>query len=419
MNITDTRRIHSIDIIRAIALFGILVMNIQSYTFFVWLRPDQVYALKLDTPEMYAPLQFFIHLFFNRQCYTIYSFLFGVGFYLMMHKNESIGIGNPDWDNTRIFKRRLLVLFVFGMVHGFIFWMGDILHKYAYLGLTLLYFNKKSIPAIIKWIAGLMTFTILFQIIKTIFFPASAASIAAGQKELDNLVIQVISTWQQGTFLQVMSMQKIGVILLYVLDAEDGMPSFVHYEIMFLLGLIAGKIHFFQNLKSFKSTVTRVAWQILPVALVLKGVSCFAMFNLHILPDHFQKFEKLFYSVAEFIGTPLLTVVYLIFLSVWFSGTTSRFSGWIANTGRLGLTNYLAQTLFCMLIFYGYAGGLAGKLTLLESFIPVILIYSFQVLYSNIWLKYYTMGPMEKLWRMLAYPKDKKPEEFNKPVAGI
>lgn len=403
----DSRRIHSIDVIRGLALFGILVMNIQTYTLFAFLRPEQVYALHLDVPEIYAPVQFFIHLFFKGQFYTIYSFLFGIGFYLMMHKNRNKGVGNPAWNSNKIFRRRLWVLLGFGIVHAFFFWFGDILHKYALMGFTLLYFNKKPISTIIKWIPGLITFVILFQITSTIFSPATTESVAAGQQEMDKIIMEVVNTWQNGSLPEVMSLQKLGVAMLYFVGAEKGMPGFVHYEIMFLLGLIAGRIHFFQHLKTFKTAFTRVAWQILPFALILKGISCIPVLSQHLLPGDLQKFESLIYSLSEFMAIPLLTIVYLIFLTIRFSGTPSNFSVWIANTGRMGLTNYLAQTLFCMLVFYGYAGGLAGKLTLLESFIPVFLIYSFQVFYSNMWLKYYSTGPMEGLWRRMAYPKNK------------
>ncbi|WP_158267661.1 DUF418 domain-containing protein [Adhaeribacter arboris] len=396
-----TTRIQVLDFIRGFALFGILVINIQTYALFAFLRPEQVYALSLDQPTTYAPTQFFLHLFFKGQFYTLYSFLFGLGFYLMEQKNQQAG-----WDANRLFKRRLWGLLLLGLIHAFIFWFGDVLHKYALLGFTLIYFNRQSVATLLRWIIGLVLLVILCQTVNTVFFPATPQQLAQNQQEFDAVIRQVLQIWQQGSLLQVMSMQALGVVMLHLKAVQQGLASYAHYLIMFLLGLIAGKLHLFQHIDRFKLSFLRIALLVFPLAVVLKALSGLPLFGIHLLPPHQLAAEKLLFSLAEFIGTPLLTLVLLMELTLCWPHLPARFVGWIASTGRMGLTNYLLQTLLCMALFYGYAGGLAGKVTLLEALGLVLLIYGLQVVYSNVWLRYHSMGPMEKLWRRWTYGQE-------------
>lgn len=401
----DTARIHAIDCIRGVALLGILIINIQTYSLFGFLRPQQVYALALDQPDTYAPVQFFIHLFVKGQFYTIYSFLFGLGFYLMWKKNRRAGL-----DASRLFKRRLWALLLLGLIHGFVFWFGDILHKYALLGFSLLYFNRKPVPTLLTWIAGLAVLVIVIQTINLIGFPATPQVIAHSQQQFDAVINQVVHTWQHGSVWDVMSLQKLGVAMLHVTAVQHGLAPYVQYEIMFLLGLIAGKLRAFDRTVEVKHQFLRNAFWVFPLGLILKGIACLPLFEVHLLATDQLPYEQLLFSLAEFIGVPLLTIVYLIELSLLCS--RRPILRWMSTTGRMGLTNYLLQTLLCMLLFYGYGLGLSGRLTLLESFVPVVGIYGFQIVFSNWWLSRYRQGPIEWLWRRWTYGKAVQPNSI-------
>jgi uncharacterized protein len=77
----------------------------------------------------------------------------------------------------------------------------------------------------------------------------------------------------------------------------------------------------------------------------------------------------------------------------------------LAPVGRMALTNYLMQTILCIIIFYGVGFGFGGTIGP-SVFFPVAFgIYALQILYSNLWFKYFNYGPVEWLWRMLTYGK--------------
>lgn len=69
----------------------------------------------------------------------------------------------------------------------------------------------------------------------------------------------------------------------------------------------------------------------------------------------------------------------------------------------MALTNYLMQSVVLGWIFYGYGLGLFGRLGLAEAMVIGICTYVAQAIFSARWLKSYSFGPMEWLWRRSTY----------------
>ena len=132
-NISQGERIHSIDIIRGIAVLGIFLVN--------W--PIIAGIDSRDLSGVYEGLDSYIRLFYDMfiqtKFYTIFSFLFGLGFYIFMTRAEA----KTDRPKT-LFVRRLLILLLFGFLHYVLLWDGDILHSYAIAGFFLFLFYKKT-----------------------------------------------------------------------------------------------------------------------------------------------------------------------------------------------------------------------------------------------------------------------------------
>jgi len=85
------------------------------------------------------------------------------------------------------------------------------------------------------------------------------------------------------------------------------------------------------------------------------------------------------------------------------SSSARRLLAWLAPVGRMALTNYLLQTVICVFIFYGYGFGQFGRLGATKATLIALAIFLFQILISALWLKYFSYGPMEWIWRQLTY----------------
>jgi len=82
-----------------------------------------------------------------------------------------------------------------------------------------------------------------------------------------------------------------------------------------------------------------------------------------------------------------------------------RMFSWLAPLGKMALTNYISHSIILSSIFYGYAGGMFGKIPRAEQMLIVVAIIFCQVLLCKLWLKYYQFGPLEWLWRSMTYLK--------------
>ncbi|MBB4824961.1 putative membrane protein YeiB [Sporosarcina luteola] len=122
------KRITELDAIRGFALLGIMLVNILGL----------LYIEIPDLHTMSASYQRFLYLFVEGRFYTIFSFLFGVGFYIFLTRAKTKG-----QNGTVLFLRRMAVLFVFGMIHQK-FHPGEALAVYAVCGLLVLPFSKAN-----------------------------------------------------------------------------------------------------------------------------------------------------------------------------------------------------------------------------------------------------------------------------------
>jgi len=76
-----------------------------------------------------------------------------------------------------------------------------------------------------------------------------------------------------------------------------------------------------------------------------------------------------------------------------------------APVGKMALTNYLLQTVFYLVLFFHWTNGLKlyGRLTITETYLVALGLFSVQVVFSTWWMKNHQQGPVENIWKKLSY----------------
>ncbi|HKR07576.1 MAG TPA: hypothetical protein VJS39_00180, partial [Gemmatimonadaceae bacterium] len=139
-------RVLALDVLRGIAVGGILLANVIVFFGITFLSRERAAALSHTTADHIAVL--FEHVFVDQKFYSVFSLLFGIGFGVQLSRGGDAAVPR--------FKRRLRILLAIGAIHAFLIWAGDILMLYALLGFTLPWFARKSDESLVRWSVGLL-----------------------------------------------------------------------------------------------------------------------------------------------------------------------------------------------------------------------------------------------------------------------
>ncbi|MEO8041638.1 MAG: DUF418 domain-containing protein [Acidobacteriota bacterium] len=391
--VTSRERIEILDVLRGLAVCGILIGNVQWFS---------GYGMMPTALEAHAPLydqvtHFLVHFFVEGKFYSIFSFLFGLGFALQMARAEERGDASAS-----LLKRRLFWLLVIGLLHAYLLWAGDILSIYALMGFILILFRKKSNESLLKWAFALMAVPVVTYILLYIAFVAfapadAAAGFEASQADMWNSNVQTVT---QSSYWQIVSEYN----LRYVVGRYMGLIFQMRLPkilAMFLLGMYAYRRGFFQNLSEHKPFIRRV----LAYGLVLGLTGNIAMAWLAGNEAPFPPSPMGLAGVIGYsFGVPALALFMVAFVAtLWQKDMSRQILSYLAPVGRMALTNYLLQTVICVTLFYGYGFGLFGKFGALKATLTALGIFACQIFLSSLWLRYFAYGPTEWIWRQLTY----------------
>lgn len=383
-------RINEIDIVRGLALFGILMVNMSFFKYPVFFdRYPSGFPEGIDQLSAW-----FIQLFFTGKFYAIFSFLFGLGFFIFMERTLEKGL-----ELVPLYRRRLLALFVFGFLHLIFFWSGDILMTYAIVGFILLKFRGKSLASLGKWIIGLfitsLTLNALFGLV------GGLGEVMAGDKYIAimaGMIDEAIIVYREGSFWQLTAFRALNELPYVLLSLLIWIPAVLAF---FLCGFYVGKKGIFKDIPGHTELLRKIISRGLPLGiffLLLYLLVETGIWSVSLLfrPALLAAFN---YLASIFIFPSYIAIILLVLQRPFCKKLLTP----VAAAGRMALTNYLLQTLLCVFVFYGFGLGLYGAVTVTAGILFTIVIYLVQVIWSNLWLRKFRYGPMEWFWRVLTY----------------
>ena len=388
--VTPGERIDVLDALRGAALFGIIAANMRGFSGPLAAYFDHT-LMWTDTTSRVA--QAFVDLFIQGKFITLFSFMFGIGFAIQMERADLRGMA------SRIFYvRRLAVLLLFGLVHFVFVWWGDILAPYALMGFFLLLFRKRSQKAILRWSAALYAYPVALGAVMLALHSAGVP-IPSPPPTTPADLQRIIGVYGTGSYPEIVA-QNIKEWPFMVFGFIFFYPRLLG---IFLFGLWVWREGIVRELPSRTDMLRRCQKHGLWVALLFNSIAVGLIEAFH--PDPIApSVLGLIVGVALSIGLPAGSLFYastvaLLWQTVQWRARLRPF----AAVGRMALSNYLLQSIVCTTLYYSWGFGLYGRVGPLLGFVPTIAIYSAQVVLSVWWLRRFSTGPMEWLWRRLTY----------------
>lgn len=394
-------RIEIIDILRGFTLLGIIIVHFS----------EQYYAGASPKSHENFNIHFlgdeiimgFIGILISGKFYMIFSFLFGLSFFLQLSKSDS---------SVNFFIRffwRLIVLGLIGFIHH-LHYRGDILTIYAMLGVGLLICYK--LPDKVLLIVALL---LVVNVPSALVRGAEALQSATEQESVESKFggnndenEKYYNTVKAGSYVEVLKANFNEFGFKYKFQVESGRIYITMG--LFLLGLYAGRKRIFEkwieNTPLFKTLLKRSAWLIL--GLIIFAVLFFGGAELAKI--------KLPELVQWLVGGFVFDVFNLALATIYVAAIILLFQNekWkprlmpFYEVGRMGLTTYLMQTFFGVLLFFGIGFGLLGEIGALASVAISLIIFIGQIYFSKWWLARFRYGLFEWLWRSATYLKIQK-----------
>ncbi|HEY0013987.1 MAG TPA: DUF418 domain-containing protein [Allosphingosinicella sp.] len=395
-------RIAALDILRGVAVMGILAMNIANFA-----MPQQAYmnpvAYGHEGPaDLVAWAVNFVLV--DGKMRGLFSFLFGASMLLVIERADA-----RDESPARVHFRRMLWLLLFGLAHFYFIWNGDILTGYACVGMIAYFLRWKEDGALLRIGFGLV-------IVQAAIFAMMTAGVAVAASEAaqPGASAEALRNWadiqreiampdaagvrasialHDGSWIGLARHQltqnafnPVAMIAIYGWET-------LAYMLFGMWGLRSGFLTGgwddarYRKVAAIGFAITIPAYAALAAIIWGSGFSAVAL-------------------VACGMAVPALLRPVMVAawaaLIILLTRRGGALTGRIAAAGRAAFTNYLGTSILMTGLFYGWGFGLFGDLRRIELWIVVAAMWAVMLLWSKPWLERFRYGPFEWLWRSLS-----------------
>ena len=394
------QRIEVIDALRALALAGILQVNVQS---FVWGSGDPLGNFLTIPSAGDTAVHLLVGTFVSSKFISIFAFLFGLGAALQFRSiRAALAATTPAAELTAVgqsvYRRRLWFLLGVGIAHGLLLYYGDILAFYALCGFILVFYLPLRPARVVRavvwwWIAA----TLVIAVATLLSESVRRGSAVEGDPALIPLeTMRAFSTYTEAGYFE-----QLGTRLSDYLNVLRSLliVSIPQIVALFLLGLVAGRLGWLarpaRHVRLWQAA-TWIGLAAFPFAAYGEWLSFESMRNHPGDPGTVGYLLQFFGSAVA-----CFYVSVLVRLRNW--TPMAALIHWIAPAGRMPLTNYLAQSVLMGFLLSGWGLGWGAELNRSELALLAFGIVAVQWTLSRWWIRRFHTGPMEAWWARATY----------------
>lgn len=401
-NSTTGNRITVIDALRGFALLGVILVHVQQRYSNFSMGPFNEHTPILS--QFDSSIQWLTNNVLMGRFINIFAFLFGMSFFIQMDRAAKKGI-----DFRGRFLWRMVILFVIGIV-GSAFYSGDILSLYAIYGVVLLLLNPCK-----NWILTCLAALILLGTPKLTTYAYDKITAPAPTEQ----VSEAPQFPRMPERRERPVPEKPSIIKSFKNNLTSGTMVKINYQYrmtnrgyitlaIFILGLIVGRLRFFETAHLHRSRNMAL------FALFIAGTMIAGWIAKAIAPEPVPGMWFAPPSVTSIMTTAMNDIkmvfssaaLLMAFVILYNIPAIGKCLNALAPYGRMGLTNYVSQSIIgaCLFAMWGL-GATFGAWGATELMLLGLVIYIVQIIVSTVWLRYFKYGPLEWLWRSATYLK--------------